>query len=429
MRRFRLLARLSLFVALLGLALLAPSPAHADVYVFTDSDVELGVHNNDGDWWIAKQCLGSQYFGYDGNGSPLTTGPGYVESFIDNAGRLLVDDWAKPLVIPGRGVDTWGGFGSFGYHHARGNPWFTFDGGNSWATGTRVCDYDMSGYGVARSWVAEGPTKYGGGPDAPLYWSIYVDLKTPYKDPFIRILYRYQFHLSTIKVWVRLFNQCAGSMNCGDPDALHFAKEPKFVAETNQGAGFNRVCVFDSASNVLTRWSGAEPPERGTGQTYGDDRARARFDFGGTNACASPSCPCLNAVGRSYPAGWEPNGPTWPWESSSYGLDHWAVQADSNQAAHWDDSPAGGADWDCHYTPGSSLNRSWEQVGWGGGWYGGTYYPPHPFSNYFLGWKGGTGNFDCEPLSRTMLYWDEVQAHLQFSYDTGWEMQRPEDLS
>ena len=44
-----------------AVALLAAPAAGANVSLIVDSQYELGVRNDDGDWYIAKECLGTQW--------------------------------------------------------------------------------------------------------------------------------------------------------------------------------------------------------------------------------------------------------------------------------------------------------------------------------------------------------------------------------
>jgi hypothetical protein len=417
---------LKVVLAIAGASMVGSPPATATVTLVQDDPWAIAVRNDDGEWWLLKTCINSAQFRAAGYSDPpygpgLTTGPGYVYYMVAPNGEVLIDDWGKP-VITEDGTDSKGGFGSFAYHVARGNPYFYFDGNNAWSTGTRICAEDMGGHGVARAWVSEGPTKYGGGPSDPLYWSIYVDLKTPSTDPFIRILYRYQFHNSTIKLWTRVFNMCAGFANsdaCGDPGAFQFVKEPKFIAETNPAANFSRACGFDRDGSVSSGWRNpflGGDPNVVTGQITDPGRARVRFDHGGMD-CSYSACPCLNVVGRSYPAGTEPNGPTSAWMGAQRGLDWWADRANYyGQMAHWNDGSASTPYWDCHSgSPAAAANRSWELTG--SGW------SRWPMAAYLLGWKGGKGAYDCEPLARTMAGWSDVANHFQFSLGAGFEFE------
>jgi len=384
----------------------------AAVKVFYEDPNAIGIRNGDGDWWIAKRCLGASQFG-----PGKTTGPGYVFQLLSpvHGGKklMVVDDKAGPSHLP------WGGLLSFAYHHARGNPPFSlqFGGtgevpGNAWSIGTRTCaDDGGNGFGVARATVMEGPTKYGGGPTAPLYWSIYVELKTPWRDPTVGILYRYQFHSSVVKVWTRVWNKCAGP-TCGDIEGVqNFAKEPKFMALVEKGF-FDEFASIDNSGNVLAKFGMTNAVFK-TNQHSSDLRSRMRFGYSWTKC--NDTHRCLNIKARSYPAGAEPGQPTRRWENYGLGLDRWAGLAALDPVSPLAvDSPAGVGNaqpWACHGgNPNAQLMRRWESGGQNG-----ANAPIAPFV-FFHGWEGGASVDDCEPLYRHFPPAEEEFANF-FSLD------------
>jgi hypothetical protein len=364
---------------------------------FEDGNV-IGVKNGDGEFWIAKRCLGVSHFG-----DRKTTGPGYVYRLA----APIHGGSKNVLVVDDQGGDTlpWGGLLSFAYHHTRGAPPYDLvygwdlaenPAGNSWSVSTRICaDDGGNGFGVARSTVIEGPTKYGGGANDPLYWSIAVDLRTPWTDPIIGIVYRYQFHSSVVKVWTRLTTHCSGP-TCGDPEGMHhFVKEPKFTTRVVKGA-YDQFASLDNEDNVLAKY-GLINPVKKTHQMANPARARIRYGF--ASSPCNGSHRCLSIKARGYPAGQEPGGPTFRWEGAGFGLDRWAVLASKDpQSPRGTDSPAGVGNaqpWPCHGgDPAADLMRRWEA--------GGQNEPSAPIgpNAAFHGWEGGASVDDCEPLYR-----------------------------
>ena len=359
----------------------APSPAGGQVQLLRNDATRIGVGNDQGEWWIAKRCLGPHHR------RPLadrTTGPGYVY-LVRRAGRTIVDDSGEPILDdPNGGRNPYGssgGLGSFGYQHARGMPPFAFErqgGMNTWWVSSRICAADhpqTPGFGVSERCCRVGALRWDG--DGALRFSIDVDLRSPWQDPMLRIRYEYVFTADVVRLRTTVRSFCAGP-TCGDAPYQHFVKEPKFTAQVEPTTG-DTLSVLDAAGAELTKWQGGHP-RRGTGQVDQDSRDSVVF-----------TAYRLKVVAR---------GASGPWEGSGSGLDAWAEAAATfAPAPRSADGPApmhyaSGQDtrWGCNGTsPAADGVRQWELVGGA---------PGFPLAAFFHGWEGGVGHNDCEPLAR-----------------------------
>jgi hypothetical protein len=350
----------------------AYAPPALRVQILENSADRIGVRNADGEWWIAKRCLG-------------TPGPGYVY-LVKHGGKAVVDDEDEPVLDdPNGGLNPYGssgGLGSFSYQHARGIPPFEFGrrgGSNTWWVTSRVCSgshpQDPGLFGVSGRCCRVGPLRWD--VDGALHWSIEVDLRTPWQDPILRIGYEYVFSAASVQLRTTVRSFCA-QPTCGDAPNQHFAKEPKFTMQVVPTAG-DTIAVYNAAGGELTRWLGGHP-RRGTGQVGQDARDSVVFTASGLKVVAR------GASGR--------------WEGSGSGLDEWAVAASGYAPAPSDaDGPAplhyaSGKDtrWDCNGgSPSGDRVRQWELVGGA---------PGYPLAVFFHGWEGGVGHNDCEPAAR-----------------------------
>lgn len=355
----------------------AYAPTRAYVEVLRNDADRIGIRNQDGEWWIAKRCLG-------------TPGPGYVY-LVKRDGKVVVDDEGEPILDDANGglnpYGSSGGLGSFGYQHARGIPPFEFGrrgGNNTWWVSSRVCsgDHPQSErrFGVSERCCSVGPLRWD--EQGALHWSIDVDLRTPWQDPILRLRYDYEFSLAAVRVRTTVHSFCGvgpvADPTCGDPPEQHFAKEPKFTMQVTPAAG-DMIGVYDESGLELTRWQGGHP-RRGTGQVGQDSRDHVTFTASGLTVVAR------GASGR--------------WEGSGSGLDEWAIAvSDDAPAPSAADGPApvhyaSGKDtrWDCNGgSPAEDGVRQWELVGGA---------PGFPLAVFFHGWEGGVGHNDCEPAAR-----------------------------
>jgi hypothetical protein len=359
----------------------APPPAGGQVQVLRDDESRLGILNDQGEWWIAKRCIGSRHW------RPLanrTTGPGYIY-LVRQAGKVIVEDRGEPILDDANGgrnpYGSSGGLGSFAYQHARGIPPFAFDrqgGTNTWWVSSRICAGDhpqTPGFGVSERCCRVSPLRWVD--DGALRFSVEVDLRTPWQDPILRLKYEYYFAAETVQLRTTVRSFCTDP-TCGDAPNQHFLKEPKFTAQVEPAAG-DTLTVYDELGVELTKWLGGHP-RKGTAQVDQDMRDSVVFSASG-----------LKVVAR---------GGNGRWEGSNSGLDGWAIAAatfapapsigDGSAPTHY----ATGKDtrWDCNGTsPGADSVRQWELVGGA---------PGYPLAAFFHGWEGGVGHNDCEPLAR-----------------------------
>lgn len=398
---------------------------------------EYGVtfHNSDGAWVIYTGCYGPSKRG----GGELSVGPGYVARVVLNeptaAGQTtIVDDEQGPGSVNGvLNAPGYGGLGAFGWHHARGSAPFTLGDNQAWNIDGRHCAEDHGGLGVVRAEVIDGPLVTADGVGVLGIDVYFADGWTGTDDPLMRVRYRYRVQAEVVKMWAVATQHCPNGQ-CGGAEPA-FLKEPKFVAAVN-GGGYRRVAVLNHegklASNGVSgtpycAWRGTNPVAS-TGQCDANYRTRARFDYGTTTDSAEGGCGdgahgCLNVVMRAYPTSAGDDvavGETGSfWEGSGMGLDAWALAAAEREAVRAQDSPAGGATWACHGGhPSDQRMRRWELIG--GPKLDDQYQSA---SVFFPAWEGGTGAYDCEPLSRRFGPDGESFAvHAQYSINGGFEL-------
>jgi hypothetical protein len=399
---------------------------------------EYGVTftNDDGDWVIYTGCFGPTKRG----GGELSVGPGYVARVVLHAptpdgSTTLVDDEQGPGTVGGvLNAPGYGGLGAFGWHHARGNVPFTLGPNEAWNIDGRHCAEDHGGFGVTGASVIEGPHVTDDGVGVLGVEVRFADGWTGPESPIMRVRYRYRVHAQVVKMGAAASQHCPDGL-CGDAPPAYL-KEPKFVAAVN-GGGYSRVAVLNHEGALATNsvsstpycaWMGTNPVIS-TGQCDAGFRTRARFDYGTATdvvdgGCGSGSHSCLNVVMRAYPVA--PGGDVAPgaasavWEGSDLGLDRWALLAAAREAVGSVDSAAGDATWSCHGgAPDAQRMRRWELIG--GAKSDGRY---RSASVFFPAWEGGTGAYDCEPLSRRFGPEGEAFAvHAEYSINAGFELQ------
>jgi hypothetical protein len=398
---------------------------------------EYGVTfgNNDGQWVIYTGCFGPTKRG----GGDVTVGPGYIARVVldkptPDGQTTLVDDERGPGSVNGvLNAPGYGGLGAFGWHHARGHSPFALGPNEAWNIDGRHCAEDNAGFGVVGAQVVAGPTVTAAGVGVLAIDVFFTDGWTGSNNPLMRVRYRYRVKADVVKMWAVATQHCPNGI-CGDAPPA-FIKEPKFVAAVN-GGGYSRVSVLNHqgalASNSVSgtpycAWMGTNPVAS-TGQCDANYRTRARFDYGTANdvvngRCDTTSRSCLNVVMRAYPVTGSDDvtvGKTSSrWEGTGQGLDAWALLASAREPVASADSPAGNATWSCHGgDPSAPRMRRWELIG--GPKSSGQYQSA---SVYFPAWEGGTGAYDCEPLSRRFGPDGESFAvHAQYSINAGFEL-------
>lgn len=398
--------------------------------------------NGDGQWVVYTGCFGPKKRG----GENVSVGPGYIARVTlaktpPNGNPKIVDDEQAPGKYNGvLNAPGFGGLGAFGWHHSRGNGSYDFDFDNAWNLDGRHCAEDGGGFGVSGAEVVEGPSVDASGVGALSVDVFFTDGWT--KDaPLMRVRYRYRFHADVVKMWAAATAHCDHG-NCGDgAPGPAYIKEPKFVAGITGGA-YKRMMVLNDQSQVAQNsasgtgycvWRGTDPT-KSTGQCDADRRTRARFDYrdalpssaadnGGD--CDTGSHPCFNVVMRAYATATNGDvgigGSTALWEGSGIGLDAWATQAATRTPVSSADSSSGGALWSCHGgDPAHQRQRRWELAG-------GTKNASGEFqrtSVFFHAWEGGTGAYDCEPLSRRFgPEGESFSVHAEYAVNSGWQLE------
>lgn len=436
------------------------------------SDV-LRVKNADGSWFIYKRCID-----YDSGSFRYTVGPGYIGRVNDHTGRVVVNDLRarSDSASPGLINEVNGGLGTYGWHHARGPVGATQAGDDPTTTPLveppvgrfpikavegRMCPQRNNGAGVyARSpvalrwvnayrldvtmdiWFKDDRANTGWGVNQT------GDTNTA-GDAIARVRYRYSFYRSSVRTWISVTMYPAGSGN-----STPFVKEPKLSAIT-RGGGFTRMSVFggaDGRSFLLGQMSG--DPSTSTRHTDNDERKRVRWDFApNTSGDANPGClkakPCFFTIMRAHPT---TNGDVLRssisanWEGSPFGMDRWAVLADTRAAAYprdtagdnqittygVDPTPADNTDGVPGFsdveesrvseraTPAQPSRRRWEH----GGFKSGDVTDPYQSAfTFFAGWEDDRGPEDCEPLQRAFgtapESWGSAGLY-SLSSDPGW---------
>jgi hypothetical protein len=208
----------------------------------------------------------------------------------------------------------------------------------------------------------------------------------------MRVRYDYRFERGRVTMAVAVTTYPA-------PDV--FVKEPKLVA-TLRGGGYRRMAIFgtDFQKGVL---EGAPEGTRVLSTEHAADptRRRVRWDYGrsatadGPDACAS--APCFDVVAGATEGS--------AWENGSRGFDGWAV-ASADRAQTWPrDTTGAEVVWDCPSSPDLDGVRRWEFGGWKARNPSDPVNNPHPYTAAeasFIGWEGGRGPRDCEPLERLL---------------------------
>lgn len=410
---------------------------------FTQNSYGVTFKNADGEWVIYTDCFGPS----KRNNQNLTVGPGYIARVTARAplpsGSRVVLDAEAPLKDAagnylGLSSPGYSGLGQFGWHHARGSYPFQLEDNKAWEIAGRFCAADHGNFGVSSAKVIDGPRMDSSG-DAWLSMDVFFTDAWTYPTPIMRLRYTYRVSASVIRMWASVTEHCNNGVCGNGAPGNAFIKEPKFVASVNAGA-FRRIAVFNDKGEVATNshsgnptclFDGSSNPQSSTNQCDADQRTRARFDWGTMGSDKDGGCDatthlCLNAIMRAYPAdsdgGVTPGQPGRFWEASGIGFDHWAELAVQRQAADINDSPHGnknGKPWSCYYRPDEQRNRRWELVSWHRDAEG-------VLSAAQLGfhaWEGGTGAYDCEPLSRSFGPDGESFAvYGQFSLNAGWSI-------
>jgi hypothetical protein len=408
---------------------------------FTRNDFGVTFTNDDGDWVIYTDCFGPKKRG----GQDLTVGPGYIARLTlktpaPDGTRTIVDD-ERPLIgTPGDPVTAGtlsspghGGLGAFGWHHARGKAPFAFNYDNAWEITGRFCAEDHGNFGVSKAEVVSEPALDETGAATFAIDVFFTDAFT-YPTPLLKVRYRYRILSSVVKAWT-VVTQLCNNGECGmenrAPGAAYI-KEPKFLSAVVAG-GFKRMAIFNDKNEIATNsvstngscLSRSTDPRKATAQCDADSRVRARFDFGTKESGTEGGClgaPCLNTVMQAYPVD---DGDVVPgkaatlWENGTIGPDAWATRSQGREAVATADSPSGDATWTCHGgSTSAEAQRRWEMGSWPKA--DGTVQAA---GVGFHAWEGGTGNYDCEPLTRRFGPTGESFAiRAQYSINEGWKL-------
>ena len=365
---------------------------------WTESRDVIKFRNDAGVWWIYKRC-----FDATARGRRANVGPGYVARFRDSAGRLLVDDYVRrrDAWSPGYLNAVNGGLGTFGFHYARGVAGETPAGDDpttrtvergerpypGYSIEGRMCARSNRGFGVYDV-TTRAPTRAG---DA-IEYSFDVFLTDGRVKPLMRVRYGYTFERSAVTARIVVTTYPAPNV---------FVKEPKLVAML-RGGGYRRMAIFgESFQKAVLEGAPAGTPVLSTDHAANAARRRVRWDYGrradadDREACAP--APCFEVVATA--------AADVPWENGELGFDGWAV-ASAQRAQTWPrDTKGADVAWDCPSSPELDGVRRWEFGGWK------DRNPTDPVNNLhpyraavasFIGWEGGRGPGDCEPLERAL---------------------------
>ncbi len=408
----------------------------------TQNQYGVTFTNGAGAWVVYTDCYGPK----KRNGQDLTVGPGYIARLTlvrptPDGKRTIVDDerplkgdgtpqTAGTLSSPGHG-----GLGAFGWHHARGVAPFAFTGNNAWEITGRHCAEDNGGFGVTSAKIVTPPSVDGAGVGHLTVDVFFSDAYT-YPAPLLRVRYKYEVRPSVIDMWALVTEHCAGGVCGAKPPGPAYISEPKFLSAV-VGGGYSRMAMFDgknavamnssSTNKACIMWNRVNPVV-GTAQCDADGRVRARFDYGNDQSGANGGCDdqthlCLNTVMRAYAHVANddviPGLPSTTWENGTVGLDAWAVRSAAREAVSPNDSANGGGNaqpWTCKGgSPAAAAERRWEMAAWG---------KPGQLTAAGFGfhaWEGGTGAYDCEPLTRRFGPDGESFAvHAQYAVNGGW---------
>lgn len=385
---------------------------------WSETDDVLKLQNDDGVWWIFKRC-----FDRTDRGRRISAGPGYIVRLRDSAGRLLVDDYRarRDVETPGYLNAVNGGLGTFGFHYVRGPAGRTPAGDDpttrvverqvdrlppGYSVEGRMCAAKNRGYGVAR--VRSGRPKR---TDAGIEYRIEVSLRDP-AGTLARVDYVYRFERSAVHTWIAVSTL---------PRRNAFLKEPKLVAGL-RGGGFRRMAVFGKDGRFLKGvLEGAPETTKVLHTQHVADplRARVRWDYG-TSALAEGRRPCARGACFEIAMYASAGPPPVLWENGAVGFDGWAV-ASARRAMTWPRDTegvevvsscsvatdamgaAGRSRASEDASPADDSVRRWELGGWKARHRADPVENPNPYTTAvasFIGWEGGRGPGDCEPLER-----------------------------
>ena len=422
------------------------------VRIVGDDARSVSFQNADGKWTMFKDCFGPR-----AHGSNATVGPGYVARVErDNRNGTFTTILDDERLYRSINSPAAGGLGTFGSHVASKNgigsalQALTFDRA-WWVDGRRCADDDWiearnlaagaTGIGVSGARVVQAPTVTRG------VGRLAVDVD--FRDnqsatPLFTVRYRYRILRSSVSLWTTLTTTQAFASR------LEFIKEPKYGFSIS-GGGYRRISVLTRRGGLarnaipsnhtktvggdprLCYWAGgAGSNDRvtRTGQCDADARYRVSFGFDGSKkardrSTAAARSLALNVVGMSASRPDDAGAPTRLFEQPArgYGLGAWGetvrtARAGTVQQYASGDSSMGGAKWGCHV--GGPNERAfwqrWELIG-------GVKTPAGDYtaaSALLKGWDGGTGAYDCEPLSIHDSRTVRVGNFFSLSVGPGW---------
>jgi hypothetical protein len=375
---------------------------------FDDLGDRYSIGNDDGWFVIWKQIT------TDANG--LIVGPGYIGRVIFRSdGKKLVEGFTDDTLALNDTRQQ--GLGLVGWHHHRRVPNETNIWNKSWNMDVHR-DADgptRGGYGVSASRVVVPPYVNASG---ECRCSFEVDLVDPWTSAegkrISLIRYDYIVDSSQVKCWVTWTQQPDGA-DSGPPV---FVKEPKITFSMcppdGNGARLRYFDLFTDTGAALV--SGLDmntigDPSKHTQQLGYDKRCRARFYEAGEGWY-------FNIVGRAngapvYGSDGKPSsyGSRTNWEGAGYGMDQWAVNA--NSRAHFDDSvcPAYCLQGPLDAGGNKTLTRQWELVK----------DPTLTQCEFHMhAWEGGYGTPDCLCCARAFKPGEKWATYLSMSKDAGW---------
>jgi hypothetical protein len=427
-------------------------PQAPGVRIVDNNARAVTFQNADGKWTIFKACLGPR-----AHGGNATVGPGYiarVERDNHNGTFTTIVDDERPY----RSINSpaAGGLGTFGSHVASkngiGNAVQALTNERAWFVDGRRCAGDdwiesrslfagSTGIGVAGARIVEGPAVVAGAGRL----AIDVDFKDNQSPgALVTVRYRYRIQPSNIRLWTTVTPTGAFT------NRLEFIKEPKFGFAIS-GGGYRRISILTRGGSLaknalpsnhrqtvggnpsLCYWVGpAASNDRvtRTGQCDADTRYRLRFDFNGSYRSPQAMTPAaqklaLSVVGMSAARPDNVGSPTALFEqpAGGAGIGSWGERVRTErgrtvQQYAAQDSAMGGAKWGCHV--GGPNERAywqrWELIG-GVKDKAGNYTAA---SALLKGWDGGTGAYDCEPLSMHDSRAGRYGNFFSISIGSGW---------
>lgn len=394
--------------------------------------------------------------------------PGYLNAVHGGLGTFGWHHTRGPVDATPAGDDPPTSSTEAAHRTARPTPGYAVEG--------RMCAATNGGYGIySRSW--KGPDRIG---NTHVALTIDVWFRDPavdtgygpdmngngVGDALARVRYRYSFYTSSVRAWISVLLYPRSNLG-----GVPFVKEPKFAA-TVRGGAFRRMAIFGGDQGETFHEGVLRGGQEGvsgllTEHSTLPGRVRVRWDYGTSteSAGASPcnGSPCFNVVMRAYPTaadgnilrtcdGCRPARVPIPWENQQrFGLDAWARES-ATRARTWPRDTNGGegqvTSCNAPFLPGEEASdivhrsiasqrsnpgidgvRAWEHAGWKPD-VNGTY--PEDNQNrftaamtLFLGWKGGRGPADCEPLERAFPSDEESWGSFAiYSVGAGWERLR-----